>query len=266
MKRYFATIAIAALCSVPLRADVTIVQTMAMEGGAATMAGANMNSKMTTRIKGLKARTDMEMAGMAMSSVIDMEQKQAYLLRADQKTATLLTAAAVGVNLSKLEMSFKPTGRSRTIQNVQCDEYSMSMAMNMAEMTQSQQMPPEAAAMLEGAKMVITGSTWIAKSGPGTADYIAFQKAAVAGGMGAILGSAFGPGSNNMNKMMAAMAEAPGVQYLSEMNMSVEGTGQMVEMMKQMGSMKVTTTVTSISVDPVADDLFTVPADYKVIK
>ncbi len=266
MKGYFVTIALAVVCSVPLRADVTITQTMAMEGGAAAMSGANMQSKMTTRIKGLKARGDMEMAGTAMSTLVDLAQKEAYLLRPDQKTATLLTAAATPTALPKMDMSFKATGQTRTIQNVQCDEYAIAMTMNMADMAPTQQMPPEAAAMLEGVKMVISGSMWIAKSGPGTSDYVTFQKAAAAGGMGSVLGGAFGQGANNMSRMMSAMAEAPGIPYLSELNMSVEGDGQMVEMMKQMGNMKVTTTVTAVSVDPIADDTFKMPADYKVIK
>lgn len=268
MKRYFVTIAVAAACAVPLRADVTITQTMAMEGGAAAMSGANLQGKMTTRIKGLKARSDVDMSGTAMATLADLEQKQAYLLRPDQKTATVMAAAASPAVLPKtIDASVKPTGKTRAIQNVQCDEYAVAMSMNMADMAPAAQMPPEAAAMLEGVRMVITGSIWIAKNGPGTADYVTFQKAAAAGGMAAILSGAFGQGANNMSKMMSAMAEAPGIPYLSEMNMSVEGgSGQMAEMMQKMGAMKVTTTTTAVSVDPIADDVFKLPADYKVVK
>jgi hypothetical protein len=246
MKGFVATIAIAAICCVPLRADVTITQTMTMEGGAATMAGGNMNSKLTTRIKGMKARADMEMMGMAMTTLVDLALKEAYLLRADQKTATLMPSTAIPAGVPKMDISFKPTGISKVVQNARCDEYAL--------------------AMTEGVKMTMTGSMWIAKSGPGTADYVAFQKTAAAGGMAAVLGGAFGQGANNMSKMMSAIAEAPGIPYLSEITMSIEGTGQMVEMMKQMGNMKITTTVTAVSTDPVADDVFKVPADYKVVK
>jgi hypothetical protein len=266
MKGFVATIAIAAICCVPLRADVTITQTMTMEGGAATMAGGNMNSKLTTRIKGMKARADMEMMGMAMTTLVDLALKEAYLLRADQKTATLMPSTAIPAGVPKMDISFKPTGISKVVQNARCDEYALAMTVNMADMTQGQQLPPEAAAMMEGVKMTMTGSMWIAKSGPGTADYVAFQKTAAAGDMAAVLGGAFGQGANNMSKMMSAIAEAPGIPYLSEITMSIEGTGQMVEMMKQMGNMKITTTVTGVSTDPVADDVFKVPADYKVVK
>ena len=54
--------------------------------------------------------------------------------------------------------------------------------------------------------------------------------------------------------------------YLTEINLTVEGTGQMAEMMQQMGPMKVTTRVTSVNTDPVAEDLFKVPEGYTVIK
>ena len=41
--------------------------------------------------------------------------------------------------------------------------------------------------------------------------------------------------------------------------MTVEGTGQMAEMLRQMGPMKITTKVTSITTDPIADDTFKIP-------
>ena len=50
------------------------------------------------------------------------------------------------------------------------------------------------------------------------------------------------------------------------MTIKIEGTGQMAEMMKQMGPMKVTTKVSSITTDPISDDLFKVPEGYTVVK
>jgi hypothetical protein len=40
----------------------------------------------------------------------------------------------------------------------------------------------------------------------------------------------------------------------------------MAQVMKQMGAMKIISRVTSVATDPVADAMFTVPADYKMIK
>ena len=52
-----------------------------------------------------------------------------------------------------------------------------------------------------------------------------------------------------MDKMMKAMASVNGLAYLTEMTMKIEGTGQMAEMMRQMGAMKITTKTNSISAD-----------------
>jgi hypothetical protein len=53
---------------------------------------------------------------------------------------------------------------------------------------------------------------------------------------------------------------------MTEMTMSVEGTGQVADMMRQMGDMHVTNKISSISTDPIDDSVFQIPADYQVIK
>jgi len=65
---------------------------------------------------------------------------------------------------------------------------------------------------------------------------------------------------------MKAMADLQGLAYLTEMTINIEGTGQMADMMRQMGAMKVTTKVNSINTDAISDDLFKVPEGYTVIK
>ena len=82
MKRWLSTLAVFAVCSAVVRADVTIVQTMTIEGGMAAMTGQTIAPKTTTRIKGLKSRTDMEMppASMSMSTIADLVAKQITIL------------------------------------------------------------------------------------------------------------------------------------------------------------------------------------------
>jgi hypothetical protein len=65
---------------------------------------------------------------------------------------------------------------------------------------------------------------------------------------------------------MKAMSNVDGMAILTEMNMTIEGTGQMADMMKQMGAMKITTRVTSVKSDPVPDDQFQIPAGYTTVK
>jgi hypothetical protein len=72
--------------------------------------------------------------------------------------------------------------------------------------------------------------------------------------------------SGGMDKLMAAAASAPGLPYLTEITMTMEGSGPMVEAMKNMGPMKMVQKVTSVSTDTLSDDLFKVPDGYTVEK
>ena len=69
-----------------------------------------------------------------------------------------------------------------------------------------------------------------------------------------------------LREALKAMSSANGVTYLNESTITFEGEGQMVEMMKQMGPMKVTTKVSSINTDAISDELFKVPEGYTIVK
>lgn len=267
MRRWIATAGIAALCIAPLRADVTVTQTTTIEGGAAdAMQGAT--PKMVMRIKGTKMRTDVEAMGQKTIVIVDVATKQTMLLDAATKTAHVMSAEAMAGfqgAMPKMEATFTATGQTRTIEGAQCSEHTFTMKMDMGEMGMGGQMPPEAAAMMKDVHMTVAGSTWIATSGPGTADYIALQKAAVAAQMGSVM-TGMGQQKGGFDKLLAAAASAPGLPYLSEITTGFAGTGPMVQMMQKMGAMKITQKVTSVSTDAIADDLFIVPADYKVEK
>ena len=275
MRRYLTTLAVLAVCTAAVRADVTIVQSTTVEGGMAAMGGAAMSPKLTTRVKGMKSRTDIDGTPVQISTLTDLTAKEVLILRPDQKTATYVTspppagtgnpAPAAPTKMPSVEASVKPTGKSQMIDGVKCEEYAFTASMSMAEMGGAQ-VPPEAAAMMKDVKMNMTGSMWVARDVPGAAEYVAFQKAAAASDMAAAVAGAAGGNMPGMDKMMKAMSDLNGMAYLSEMTMTVEGTGPMADMMKQMGAMKITTRTTSVNTDAIADDVFTVPADYKVIK
>jgi hypothetical protein len=279
MKRWLVTTLAVLVCSAALNADVTIVQTTTVEGGMAAMAaqagGGNMSPKMTTRLKGQKTRTDVETGPVTVATIMDLAAKQIIILRADQKTAMISTvpgmvpaegaAAKPDVKMPTIDASVTPTGKSQMIDGLKCDEYTFTSKMNMGEMTGAK-VPPEAAAMMQGVTMIMNGSMWVAKEAPGAAEYLAFQKAAAANAMAAATMGASGVSIPGMEKLAKAMAEVQGVTYLTEMTINIEGTGQMADMMRQMGAMKVTTRVNSISTETVSDDLFKVPEGYQVIK
>jgi hypothetical protein len=276
MKRWSATLLAIAVCSAVVHADVTIVQKTTIEGGMASMApGGAPSPTMTTRIKGLKARLDLDMGSPTIpanvSTISDIEAKQVILLDHNQKTARISNAAApppaagtppaVTVNI---DSSVKPTGQSQTIDGLKCDEYAFVTSMSLADMGGTQ-MPPEAAAAMQGVNMVMKGSMWVAREAPGAAEYVAYQKAMTAADLTGAALAATGVNLPGMDKMAKAMAVVQGVPVLTEMTMSIEGQGEMAEMMKQMGAMRVTTKVLSMKTDAIGDDLFKVPEGYQVI-
>ncbi len=269
MRKVITTAAIVAMSLVGLRADVTVVQTMTMEGAAAAAMGGAQLPRITMRIKGQKARADVEMNGQTMSSISDLARRQVVLLNSATKTATVMSPDSPGSNLPmpNIDITFKATGKSQTIEGQQCDEHSLAMTMNMADVMPQGQVPPEAAAMMADVKMVMSGSIWIAKSAPGASEFAAFNKAALDSKLlSALTGGLQGGRSGPMDKLIEASTSAPGLPYLTELTMQFEGSGAMVDAMKQMGPMKMVQKISSVSTAPVADDIFTIPADYTIEK
>lgn len=268
MRNWFAVVAVCALSVVSLRADVTVVTVMTMEGAMAAQMPPGSMPKITMRVKGMKSRSDIESAGTTISVITDLATKQVITLMPNTKVAQVTSAETVAaggapIELPKMDMALKPTGKSQTIEGIACDEHSFTMVMDMATMGG---MPPEAAEMLKGVKMAMNGSIWVGKSAPGVAEIMAFNKAALSSGLLAAV-SGVKPGQpGGMEQLMNMAASAPGIPYLTEMTIEMQGEGPMVEAMKQMGAMKMVQKVASVSTDALADDLFTLPAGYTIEK
>jgi len=275
MKRWSATLLVLAVCSAVVHADVTIVQKTTVEGGPAAAMGGNMPTPtMTSRIKGTKGRVDVDMGSASptnMSTITDATAKQVILLDHNQKTARVTSGTPPPANgpapSIKVDASVTPTGKSQTIDGMKCDEYTFTTSMDMSSIGGAQ-MPPEAAAALQGITMVMKGSLWVSKDAPGAAEYRSYQKA-MAGAelLGAAMG-ATGMSLPGMDKLSKAMASVDGLPVLTEMNMNIEGgTGPQADMMRQMMSgMKVTTKVLSVKTDALGDDVFAIPQGYQTIK
>jgi hypothetical protein len=271
MKRVLTTCALLALAAPVLRADVTVTTVTTLEGGMSAMVG-GAAPRIVMRIKGTKARSDVEAMGQMTSILVDLTTRRVVLLRPDQKSAQTLDQSSAGavpanVTVPKIDGTFSATGRTQLLEGVMCEEYAFTISVPMSEMGQSAQMPPEAAGMLKDVNMQMKGSIWTTKVGPAAAEYIAFQKAALAAQLGSVLtGGTGGMSSSGMERVMRAFSGGGGMPYLTEMTMTFEGTGPAVDMMKQMGGMKITSKVTGVSTNAIPDDLFTVPADYTIVK
>ena len=262
--------ALVALSMVSLRADVTFTTTMVMEGQAAGMMG-GQSPKVTVRIKGMKSRTDVEGGPVMTIAMADIAKKEVVILQPQAKTADVYSAAvaaAGGATLPSVDIdaSLKPTGKSQTIDGQTCDEHTFTMTLDMASVAGQGQMPPEAAAMMKDVKMVMNGSMWLAKNAPGAAEYAAFAKAALEANLFTAL-SGMKPGqSGGLDKLLAVTASAPGLPYLTEIAMTFEGTGEVIQVLKQMGTMKMVQKISSVSLEPISDDLFVMPEGYTIEK
>lgn len=267
MKKWVTTAALVVMSVVTMRADVTFVQTMTVEGAAAAMMGSAQMPRITMRIKGQKSRADIEVNGQTISSITDLESRQIIILNSETKTATVTTpgSSPTDVPMPKIDASFKSTGKSQVIEGQQCDEHALTLRMNMSEISGAQ-LPPEAVAMMKDVQMVFAGSIWTAPSAPGAAEYSAFTKAALSSNLFAALAGMAGGSSGGLDKLMEAAASAPGLPYLTDMTMTFEGSGQMVDMMKQMGPMRMVQKISGVSTDAVAATAFEIPSDYKVDK
>jgi hypothetical protein len=266
-RQLFTLVAAVAIASASLSADVTFVTTMSMEGGMPGMAGQPAPT-MTTHIKGLRSATVIDTAGMRMTNIIDLANRRVILLNSQDRTAQVFDStspkAEKTITMPDMNFKLKATGQKRTIRGVECLEHVYEVAIAMDQMLGGTQMPPEAAAMLAGVRMKMNGSIWSATSGPGATEYMAYTKAAVAKDIMELMTAMTGL-AGGMDQMLSATMQAPGIPYLTEVLMTVEGSGQMVDMMRQMGPMKMKMEVTSITTDPVADSLFEIPEGYKKV-
>jgi hypothetical protein len=276
MKRWLSTLLVFACCTAIVRADVTIVQTTTVEGGIALPAGQIPPTRMTVRIKGMKSRTDIDLPTGAMSMIVDLVTKQVIILNHDQKTAqmsvtpagttTSTTATPPITGTVKMDASVNPTGKSQVIDGFKCDEFTFTTSMAVSDIT-GPNMPPDAAAMMKDLTFAMKGSMWVTKDAPGGAEYLAYQKALLSADLTTAAMAATGVKMPGIDKMMKAMASVNGMAYLNEMTMTVDGSGQIAEMMRQiMGAMKVTTRTNSVTIDPISDDLLKVPEGYTVVK
>ncbi len=226
-------------------ADVTLKITMSVAGGPTAM-----DMPMMVYVKGTKMRNDTDVMNQNMSILIDVATKERLMIDHVAKTVGASdpqsAMANLPVNFGDATASVKPNGQTREVLGRMCAGFDVSMTIPMT-------------AGGETVTMILSGPAWIAKDGPGIAEYQAIQKKAAAAGL---LASpvAQGPQAKGMIELEKLMAES-GVPMLQEWQMRVEGSGEMAQAMSQM-AMTMTMKVTEVSVDPIPDDKFAIPAGY----
>lgn len=258
MKRAILVVLLTGAFAAPAAADVTLKQ-------MTTGKGMGMSGKIagTTYIKGLKMRTDSVTGDTTRTMLFDIEAQKLYMFDSKKKEADVWDMAtfagemAQSVQTSDIKASVKPNGQTKSLLGKTATGYDMEITM------------PTAVGGSKDMKMTVTlqGPMWVVKDAPGSADYLAFYTAAAEKGW--IFSDPRAAKANygqarSLTEMYRQLAETGGVPYETTFDIKMSGEGPMAAIMSRMGNVSSTTTVESVEAGPIADEMFVVPAGYKL--
>ncbi len=258
MRRAFFAALVATSLAAPAAADVTIKQTNGGKG-----LGMSGTTASVTYIKGGKMRSETVTGDTTRTTVFDITAQKMYSFDSKKKEADVWNLAdfqaemAKSTNVAEMKASIKPNGQTRQIAGRTATGYEMNISVPTA-----MNGDPNMAMTVN-----LTGPVWIVKGAPGSADWSNFYKLAAEKGL--IFGDPRAAKGNAgqakaMSEMYRQMAALGGIAYETETTVKLEGSGPLAGMMAKMGGMSMTTTVTEVSTGALADDLFAVPAGYKL--
>jgi hypothetical protein len=250
----------ALLAGAPASADLTITQSVAGKIGPVSADGDSV-----TYLKGTRMRTDSKVSNRDVSTIIDLEKRQFVSLNHEKKEAEITDMSAVAQSLqqigaSDMTVSLTPTGNKKEVLGHGCEDHAVSIKVPFQ--------PPKGSGGGDGPVLIIAmgGPACLSATAPGRDDYAKFYTAAAEQGLFITdpRQAKASPGqAKGMMEMYRAMAKA-GMPLTSELNIGFEGGGPLAGMMGRMGGSKLTSRVTKLSTDAVADSVFEIPAGYKV--
>ena len=258
MKRSILVALVTVAFTTPLLADVTMKSTI--DGKGMGMSGTMVS---TTYVKGSKMRNDVVMGDTTRTTIFDLDTQKMISFDSKKKEADVYDMQKLSedmgksVQVSEMKASIKPNGKTKELLGKSATGYDMTISL------------PAMMGGAGGMKMVVNieGPMWVVKGAPGTAEYLAFYKAAVEKGwfFSDPRTAKAQPGqAKAMAEMQRQMASTGGIPYEQEMTVKMSGDGPMAGMLAKMGNISSTTTVTGIETTTLAADLFTVPAGYKL--
>jgi hypothetical protein len=242
----------------PLSADVTVKSSITGKG-----MGASGTMASTTYVKGSKMRNDVVMGDTTRTTIFDLDTQKMISFDSKKKEADVYDMQKMSADMSKsvqiedMKASLKANGKTKELLGKSATGYDMTISL------------PATMGGAGGMKVDINleGPIWIVKGAPGTAEYLAFYKAAVEKGwfFSDPRTAKAQPGqAKAMAEMQRQLASTGGIPYEQEMTVKMSGDGPMASMLAKMGNITSTTTVTGIETGALAADLFTVPAGYKL--
>jgi hypothetical protein len=246
MKRVLFVLAVLVLSASAAFADVTVTMTVTVTTGQMAV-----NGTMSSLAKGTKFRADTNMAGQSLTLLSDAATKQQWMINHQTKQVEPFNPAqalaGMPLTVGEAKVSVAPNGQTREILGRACQGYTIEMTMPMTLGG-------------EAITMKTTGSAWVAKDGAAVAEFTAAQKAFTSLGMSTSpMGQ--GPQGKAMTEISKALGDT-GIVMEQDFRMTMEGTGQMAQIMGQVGQMVMATKVTAISTDPITDAKFALPEGY----
>jgi len=257
MARARAALLYLVLASAPAWADVTVTYTTTGKG----LMGMAGTFETTTSIKGHKMRSEATVGGDPVITILDADTQQMISINPKKKEAEIIDLVKLNaemaekVGTAEAQVSVTPNGETRQVLGQSCAGYTVriTMPMNMAQgMSMTMQMG---------------GPMFLAAGAPGSADFSAFYRAAAERGLvftSAQQAEAQPVQAKGMAEMYRAIADLDGIPYEQVIDISMQGAGPMAAMMSRMGGASMTITATAVSTDALSDDLFTIPAEFKV--
>lgn len=263
MTRVLGLAALVLSLAAPAAADLTLRQTMTGKGMVV-----NGQSSGTAYIKGNKMRSETQVGDRTQIVIFDIDAQKMYSFDSKKKEADVWDMAAFAAELAKtvdtsaMKSSLKPNGQTKQISGQTANGYDLEVSMPTPMGGNKEMMMT----------VTMTGTTWIVKNAPGTADYVNFYKAAAEKGWifsdpRAAKGS---PGqARAMTEMYKQFAEAGGIPYETDMQMKMSSAGggagnPLGGLLGRMGNMSMATTIQSVETGALADNLFAPPPDYKL--
>jgi hypothetical protein len=246
-------LAIVLLLGRPARADLLITEHTTGKAGGRIAQGVR-----STYIKGTRMRIELVQGDQSSVTLYDLPGGTIAELDAKKKRAQMHDLAALSATLEKkyprqgVTVRVTPTGATQAIAALPCEAYDFAVSVPMAKDGEP--------------ALTLTGAACIAATAPGADDYRTFARAA--GERDLVIGYV----SDNLillavtrgqTELYRALSAMPGVPYLVDMTIGIDGQGMLAGMLRKTVSGTSTATVTSVASAPLADALFAVPDDWK---
>lgn len=266
MKRILAATALTLAVTSTASADVTI---RSVSDGK--VLGITRKSPSTTYIKDNRMRSDTDVGKHVQSTIFDLDAQKMYFFDSRKDVVEVWDMARFAGELGKsvdtagMKTSFAPNGQTKEIGGQAAAGHDVEMSVPYVMGGASG--PPM--------QLVMTGVAWVVKDAPGTADYARFYLAAAEKGwvFGHPSAAQAQPGqARAMAEMYRQIAALGGIPYEMNMDMQIKAgdvgmnpVALLGGLLGKSGNGLMTTVVESIGTETLTDDLFTPPADRRLV-